>query len=165
MTAIAEALAHTPLWVWPLFAIVLFFGARNLWPRERPLAPLFILPAILLAFTLYNLTASSADLTLVILAFAVSFAIGIGVGWNLVPTDVVALKGQGRVRVPGSVAPLLVVIAVIVLRYVMGYTYGRWPELRANSALAVEFSATGALLAGIVWGRILRLAQISRRTI
>lgn len=163
MTEISAAIAHTPLWVWPLFAIVLLLGARNLWPRERPLAPLVILPAILLAFALYNLTASSADPTLVVPAFLVSFAIGIGVGWNLVPKNVVALKGQGRVRVPGSVAPLLVVIAVIVLRYAIGYTYGRWPQLRADPALALEFGATGALLAGIVWGRILCLVRIYRR--
>ena len=170
MTAIAEALAHTPLWVWPLFAIVLFFGARNLWPRERPLAPLFILPAILLAFTLYNLTASSADLTLVILAFARQLrdrhrrSAGI---WCRGRRR--RFKGPGsRARARQRRAAALVVIAVIVLRYVVGYTYGRWPELRANSALAVESSTPRrALLAGVKLsrGRILRLAQISRRTI
>jgi hypothetical protein len=163
MTGIAEAVAHTPLWVWPLFALVLFLGARNLGTRERPLAPLFILPAIVLILALYNLASSGADLTLVIPAFVVSLAIGAAIGWSLVPRDVVALRGQGRVRVPGSAAPLLVAIAVLILRYGIGYTYGRWPALRADPALALEFSATGALLAGIVWGRILRMAWIYRR--
>jgi hypothetical protein len=162
MTAITEAITHTPLWVWPLFAVVLFLGARNLWPRERPLAPMIVLPAVLLVFALYNLTSSRADLTLVIPAFAVSFAIGIGIGWNLVPKHVEVLRDKGSIRVPGSVAPLLVVIAILILRYAIGYIYGRWPELRADPALALEFSATGALLAGIIWGRILRLARIYR---
>lgn len=163
MSEVAAAIAHTPLWVWPLFVVVLLLGARNLWTRERPLTPMFILPAVLLIFALYNLTASNADLTLVIPAFIVSLGIGVGVGWNLVPKNVVALHDRGTIRVPGSVAPLLVVIAVLILRYVIGYTYARWPELRADPALALEFSATGALLAGIVWGRILKLAQIYRR--
>ncbi len=48
MTEIAEAIAHTPIWVWPLFVVVLFLGARNLWPRERPLSQMFILPAMML---------------------------------------------------------------------------------------------------------------------
>jgi hypothetical protein len=163
MTEVAQAIVHTPIWVWPVFVVVLLLGARNLWPRERPLVQMFILPAVLLILAAVNLTASRANLTLVIPAFVVSFAIGIGVGWNLVPRNVVARRDRGTVRVPGSAAPLLVVIAVLILRYVIGYIYGRWPELQADPALALEFSATGALLAGIVWGRILRLAQIYRR--
>lgn len=163
MTEIAEAIARTPIWVWPLFVVVLFLGARNLWTRERPLSQMFILPAMMLIVAVYNLTASSADLTLVIAAFVVSFGIGVGVGWNLVPKKVVALRDRGAVRIPGSVAPLLVVIALLMLRYGIGYTYGRWPAMRADPALALEFSATGALLAGILWGRILCLAQIYRR--
>lgn len=162
MTAITQAIAHTPIFVWPLIAVVLFLGARNLWPRERPLSQMFILPAVLLVFAIYNLAASRADLTLPIAAFAVSFAIGIGVGWNLVPKNVVTVPERGAVRVPGSAAPLLVVIAIVILRYAIGYTYGRWPELRSDAALALEFSATGALLAGIVWGRILHFARIYR---
>jgi hypothetical protein len=160
---ITEAIEHTPVWVFPLFALVLWLGARHLRTRERKLAPLFILPAIVLIMAAVNLAMSSADLTLVIPAFAASLVIGAGIGWNLVPRGVRPLPGQGRVEVPGSVAPLLVVIAIVILRYAIGYMYGRWPELRADPALALEFSATGALLAGIVWGRILRLAWIYRR--
>ena len=96
-------------------------------------------------------------------AFVVSLAIGVGIGWNLIPRGAAAIAGRGRIRVPGSVVPLLIVIAAIVLRYAIGYLYGRWPELRADPALALEFSATGALLAGIVWGRILRLGWIYRK--
>ena len=162
MTAIADAVAHTPIFVWPLIAVVLFLGARNLWTRERPLSQMFILPAVLVVFAIYNLAASRADPILPIGAFVVSFAIGIGVGWNLVPKKIVVLNERGALRVPGSVAPLLVVIAIVILRYAIGYTYGRWPEMRGDAALALEFSATGALLAGIVWGRILHFTQIYR---
>ncbi len=125
---------------------------------------MFVLPAIVLALGLFNIATSSANLTLVIPAFVVSLAIGVAIGWNLVPSDVVPLPEQGRVVVPGSVAPLLIVIAVIALRYAIGYIYGRWPELRSDPALALEFGATGALLAGIVWGRMLRFVQIYRRS-
>jgi len=163
MTAIVEAIAHTPPWVWPLFLLMLWLGARNLATRERPLAPMFVLPAIVLILGLVTLATSSADLTLVIPAFVVSLAIGAAIGWNLVPGNVVPVRERGRVVVPGSVAPLLVVIAVLILRYAMGYIYGRWPELRRDPALTLEFGATGALLAGIVWGRMLRFVQIYRR--
>jgi len=163
MTGIGEAIAHTPLWVWPLFAAMLWLGARNLATRERPLAPMFLLPAIGLIIAVVTVAASGADLTLVIPAFLVSLALGAAIGWNLVPGDVVPRRDEGRVVVPGSVAPLFIVIAFLVLRYAMGYVYGRWPELRSDRALTLEFGATGALLAGILWGRTLRFLKIYRR--
>ena len=63
---------------------------------------MFILPAVLLVFAIYNLAASRADLSLLIAAFAATFAIGIGVVWNLVPKNVVTVPERGAVRVPGS---------------------------------------------------------------
>ena len=54
-------------------------------------------------------------------------------------------------------------VAVVVLRYAIGYTYHNWPELRADPALALQFNAIGALLVGIVWGRIVRIGSIYRR--
>ena len=163
MNEIMAAIEHTPLWVWPVLALVLVLGARNLWARERSIASMFVLPVVMLAIAAANLASSVADLTLVIPAFIFSFAVGCGIGWNLVPRRTTADRARGTVRVPGSVSPLLVVVAIVVLRYGIGYTYGRWPELRADPALALEFGATGALLAGIAWGRILRLGQIYRR--
>jgi hypothetical protein len=162
MTAMTEAVTHTPIWVWPLILVVLWLGARNLKTRERSLASLYILPLVLLVLAVVNLASSRADLTLAIPAFIVGLLIGGAIGWNLVPRGATAIRGAGRVEVPGSVAPLLIVIAAFVLRYAIGYTYGRWPELRADPALAIEFGATGALLAGIIWGRILRLGWIYR---
>jgi prepilin signal peptidase PulO-like enzyme (type II secretory pathway) len=160
---ISEAIKHTPVWVFPLIVLVLWLGARNLQNRERPIAALYVLPLILLILAVVNLASSRANLILVIPAFVASLAIGAAIGWNLVPRNTTAIQGQGRIRVPGSVVPLLMVIAAIILRYAIGYIYGRWPELRTDPTLALEFSATSALLAGVVWGRILRLGWIYRR--
>jgi hypothetical protein len=110
-------IAPTPLWVWPLFAVMLWLDARNVSTRKRPLAPMFILPAIVLAIAMVNIATGSADLTLVLPAFVVSLAIGVAIGRNLVPKDVVPAREPGRVVVPGSRAPLLIVIAVLMLRY------------------------------------------------
>jgi uncharacterized membrane protein len=164
MTEITTAIAHTPIWVWPLFVLILYLGARNLKERERTPISLIVLPLVMLGFALVNLVMNSADKTLAIPAFIFSFIIGNAIGWNLVPKSLAADRERGTVRVPGSVAPLLVVVAIVLLRYAIGYTYGRWPEMRTDPALALEFSATGALLAGIVWGRIVRIAAIYRRS-
>jgi hypothetical protein len=162
MTEVLQAIANTPLWFYAAAAVVLWLGARNLSARESRFSTLFIYPVIVLVLEITNLARSAAP-AVAIPAFIISFALGGAIGWNLAPRRVVAGRANGTVYVPGSVAPLLVAVAVVVLRYGIGYTYSNWPELRANPGLALDFSAVGALLVGIVWGRIVCIASVYRR--
>jgi hypothetical protein len=57
----------------------------------------------------------------------------------------------------------LVAVAVVVLRYAIGYTFHNWPDLRTDPALALQFSVIGAVLVGVVWGRIVRIVSLYRR--
>jgi hypothetical protein len=162
MTEIFQAAANTPLWFYAAAAVVLWLGARNLLARESRLGTLLVHPVIVFGLEIVNLVRGAAS-TAAIPAFAVSLAIGGVIGWNLAPTRIAAGRANGTVHVPASVAPLLVAVAVVVLRYAIGYTYHNWPELRADPALALQFNAIGALLVGIVWGRIVRIGSIYRR--
>jgi hypothetical protein len=163
MTLILQAVANTPLWVYPAAAAILWLGARNLTARESRLGILFVHPVIVLGLEIMNLVGSAAAMTVVIPAFVASLMAGGAIGWNLAPTDIVADRARGTVRVPGSVAPLLVAIAVVIQRYVMGYAYSRWPEFQAEPVVAIQFSTIGAVLVGIVWGRIIGIVAVYRR--
>jgi hypothetical protein len=162
MTEILQAVANTPLWFYAAAGVVLWLGARNLSARESGLGTLFVHPVIVLVLEIANLARGAAP-AVAIPAFVISFALGGAIGWNLAPSRVAAGRVSGTLHVPGSVAPLLVAVAVVVLRYAIGYTYYSWPELRADPALALQFSAIGALLVGIVWGRIVCIASVYRR--
>ena len=162
MTEILHAAANTPLWFYAAAAVVLWLGARNLSAQESRLGTLFVHPVIVLVLEIANLAGGAAP-AVAIPAFVMSFAVGGAIGWKLAPRHVAAERASGTVHVPGSVAPLLVAIAVVVLRYSIGYTYNTWPELRTDPALALDFGATGALLVGVVWGRIVCIASLYRR--
>ncbi|MGB7102886.1 MAG: hypothetical protein WBD95_29530 [Xanthobacteraceae bacterium] len=162
MAEILDAIANTPLWFYAAAAVVLWLGARNLSVRESRLGTLFVHPVIVLVLEIANLAGSAAP-AVAIPAFMISFAVGGAIGWKLAPHYVVAGRASSTVHVRGSVAPLLVAIAVVVLRYSIGYTYNTWPELRTDPALALQFSAIGALLVGVVWGRIVCIVSVYRR--
>ncbi|MGH6989017.1 MAG: hypothetical protein ACREFD_02970 [Stellaceae bacterium] len=152
-----------PAWLWPACAVALVLGARELWRGPRPIALFYLLPAILSAAALGDLVATRAGLILVVPAFIFSLLIGIGIGWNLVSATTRPIRTPGNIEVPTSVSPLLAAIATVILHIAIFYIYGRWPALRANPAIALEFSATAALLAGILWGRVFRLGRLARR--
>jgi hypothetical protein len=58
-----------------------------------------------------------------------------------------------------NLVPLIVCVAIIVLRYAFGYLYGRYPELLADRNYALALIAGGTLLGGIMFGRCARLGQ------
>jgi hypothetical protein len=162
MTEIFQAAANTPLWFYAAAAAVLWLGTRNLVARESRLGTLFVHPVIVLVLEIANVARGAAP-AVAIPAFALSLVVGGAIGWHLAPNRVAAGRMSATVHVPGSVAPLLVAVAVVVLRYAIGYTYSSWPELRADPALALQFSAIGALLVGVVWGRIVCIVSVYRR--
>ncbi len=162
MREIVAAAVSTPLWFYVAAAVVLWLGARNLSARESSLAVLFIHPVLVFALEIANFLRGPASAA-AIPAFVASFAVGGAIGWTLTPNGVAAGRACGSIHVPGSVAPLVVAVAVVVLRYAIGYTFYNWPELRADPAIALEFSAFGALLVGIVWGRIVGIVAVHRR--
>src|ERR1700679_3611142 len=136
MSEILDAAVNTPLWFYAAAAVVLWLGARNLSARETPLGTLFVYPVFVLVLEIANLARGAAPAA-AIPAFVISFAVGGAVGWTLAPSRVAAGRASDTVYVQGSVAPLLVAVAVVVLRYIIGYTYTSWPELRFDPALAL----------------------------
>lgn len=157
MGIVLTIIAHTPIWVFPLIAAVLWLGIVNL--RERILPPplLLVLPAVMLLLSIGNATATSAEPRLALASWLAAVSIGAIVGWAVTVQPPAIKPGSRKIIVPGSVVPLLVCIGLIVLRYTFGYLYGRYPELRADGDLALLLIAGGALLGGVALGRFGRL--------
>jgi hypothetical protein len=153
---ITNILARTPLWVFPLIAAVIWLGSRSLRERAVPLRLLFVLPAVLVVMSIGNSFETAAPALPALMGWAVSLLVGGAIGWSTSRAPRSIDLAAGRIAVPGSVVPLLVCIAIVVWRYVFGYLYGRYPELRADGDYALALIAGSALLGGIMAGRMCR---------
>lgn len=152
-TLIGIMIARTPLWVWPLIATVLGFGIWNLWTREMAARRLVAFPLIMLGLSLSNAIGTAAPATLAAATWLAAAALGVAAGWAMTGQPLAVDPVRRRIRIAGSALPLLVTVAIVVLRYGFGYAYGRHPELRADPMLALELIAAGAFLTGITFGR------------
>ena len=157
MSAIANIVANTPVWVFPLIAAVLWLGSANLRERNVPLRSLFIFPVVMLVLSIGNSIGTSAGPWTALADWLCSASIGSVIGWYLTQTPRAIMLDRRQVVLPGSAIPLIVCIALIVLRYAFGYLYGRYPELRADGNYALVLIAGGALLGGVMLGRYGRL--------
>ena len=150
-------LQHTPAWVFPFVAVVLAFGIYNLRAREIAARRLVAFPLVMLGLSLSNSIATAAPPAFAAAAWIATAALGGVLGWAMTGPPLGFDPLRRRLKVAGSAVPLVVTIAIVVLRYAFGYAYGRYPELRGDSALALELTAAGALLTGVTFGRYGRL--------
>ena len=128
-------LSRTPLWVWPLIATVLGFGVWNLRTREIAVRRLVAFPLIMLGLSLSNAIGTAAPATLAVGMWLAAAVLGAGAGWAMTGPPLALDPVRRRITVAGSALPLLVTVAIVLLRYGFGYTYGRYPELRADPIL------------------------------
>lgn len=164
MSQILVIIQHTPLWVFPLIALVLFLGARSLRNRVYTAPRLVAFPAVLVAMSVSNLFSASVP-PLILAAGAAALAMGATLGWLAAPAPLSVDRETGEIEVPGSVVPLLVVIAIVVLRYTFGYLFARYPELRADPVCLFELTAASALLTGVTVGRFASLGWRRRQAL
>jgi hypothetical protein len=157
MNIILTIITRTPFWVWPLMAGVLWLGSLNLRQRTVPLKLMLVLPAVMLVLSVGNATGTAAAPVLALVSWFVAAVFGAIIGWFVTGRPPAIEPGSGKVVLPGSVVPLAVCVALIVLRFTFGYLYGRYPELRADSHYALALIAGGALLGGVLLGRFGRL--------
>lgn len=157
-------LAHTPIWVFALFAMLLALGLVQMRSREVSLQRASILPLIMvvlsLAGTLSAFGASAEPLAAWAAALAVSsFAVlslpkPHGVSYN---------ANTQRYNLPGSAVPLALMMGIFFTRYAVGATLGMHPELANLPTFTATTSAAYGLFSGVFLGRGLRLWQLARK--
>lgn len=163
MTVIGNILAHTPPWVFPLIAAVIWLGSLSLRDRAVPPRLLVVLPVILLAMSIATSIGTSAPPLAALAGWVAAVALGSLLGWRSAAEPGAIDPGARRIVIPGSPIPLIVCVAIAVWRYLFGYLYGRYPVLLQDGTYALAFIAGGAFLAGVMLGRLCRYGTWSPR--
>lgn len=155
---IVEILRHTPGWVWLLLAALLALGASQLRTRRVPRARLFVLPAVLLGLGMSATATAFRPPAPALAAWALALAAGVMLGRRLPPTAGARWDADRRVLLlPGSVWPLLLIVAVFTLRYSASVALVLHPAWRGAPAVALPLAAASGAIAGALLGRVLAL--------
>jgi hypothetical protein len=157
MITLIVIIKHTPVWVFPLIAGAIWLASLSLRERTRNVRSLFVFPLLMLALSIGNAMRTSAPPLLAVADWIGCAAAGAAIGWSLARKPLRIDPLAGRITLAGSIVPLGITIAIVVLRYSFGYLYGRYPELRADPSYALVLIAGGAFLGGVTLGRYGRL--------
>lgn len=161
MTNLLHILQAAPLWVWALLALLLFLGIRSLRTRAVPVASLIALPLAFFGLSISNLLPLDHLSPVRIGVWILALLIGTVPGWFLVRSERIAIdRDRRRITVPGSVVPLLLMLAAFVGGFYFGYLFARYPELKSDPTTLALASTYRGLMSGYFLGQTLRLFRL-----
>jgi hypothetical protein len=159
-----QILQRTPVWVYGLFFGLLALGYLQSKPREIGQWRLATLPLAFCAFSLAQVWLRFSTQPPALAAWVGGIAIALlvnralkqpaGAGWS---------AANGTFHVPGSWAPLALMMAIFLARYALNVSLAMTPELAQDFGFAAGASfgfglLSGAFLARALWVRSQRPA-------
>ena len=155
-----QILKQTPIWVWAILAALIYLGARQMKARVVKRYSVLIAPV---AFLFVGLMAAGRDpvgfatwaVSLISVA-ALTFFV-----WQ--PTNGARYDASGdRLHMPGSIVPLLLMLAIFLLNYVINVMLAINPAYRSELVWQVVPALILGALSGKFIGRAATLFTMNR---
>jgi len=165
--AIVPVLRQTPVWVWGLLAAFLTLGITQLRDRTASLVRVSLMPVAMTVFSIsgtYTALGASPHLATAIAA------------WLIAAVLAFALVARGQANavydpvrrlfhLPGSAAPLLLIVGIFLVKYVVGVDLAMAPQLVQDAPYVLSVAALYGAFTGAFVGRAARLWRLPLRSV
>lgn len=151
---------NAPIWVWPLFVVLVVVGLRAMRTREThsayfALYPLFVVTAAGMIDSL-----AIAPLNWIVFCIALLVSVALSFRWQ----DGLILRKSGRrMRLAGERVTLLVLMTIFLSNFVRGVLESMAPGALETPAFVALFAALIGASAGTFLGGALRVFTLGNR--
>src|SRR5690606_4221 len=153
-------LSNTPTWVFALFVALLVLGLVQTRTRTVRKIPALLLPAGMIALSLAGIHSSFGLRPAPLVSWAAALAIAALVGYAWFRDESVEYDATWqKFVVPGSWAPLAVIMAIFLAKYAYAVMRALDAEVIAAPVFIVALSAVYGLLSGYFGARALNLIK------
>lgn len=166
-SAIAEVVRHTPPWVAGLLAALVALGLSAVRDRNVHIGSLVLMPLAMLGLALWGVQSAFggtgqlvALLALWLLGYGAVAAIGLRLA---APAGTRYDPASRRFRLPGSWAPMVLILAVFLMKYVIGVQLAMEPALATQAGFALVVTGLYGVLSGVFTARTLRVLRLAYR--
>ena len=155
MTAIWQALTHTPWWVYVLFFYLLKVGVDATKSNTVSLKKLFVLPSAFFLISLNTLINSVQPTVANFSIYTLALGVGVSGGWILVKNMALQFdKNKELIRLSGSWATLLLILTIFTAKYYFGYSLAIDPSLSEDTLFELSMLAVSGVCTGMLIGRL-----------
>lgn len=162
-----QIVSHTPVFVWGLLALLIAVGTSQARQRRLGAARAKVLPVAMMALSLWgtvSLFASGSHAALVLASWLAAAALAFAPIARLAPPAGTRFEaGSNSFTLPGSWAPMLLILGVFSLRYATNVALAIQPALSSDAQFAMAVAALSGLFTGAFGGRAARLWPLARR--
>ena len=153
-----------PVWVFVLLVALIALGVAQSLPRSVALRRTAVLPVVLLGVSMAGVVSTFGAVPAALAAWAAGVAASVVALHGRVDVKAVHYDpAQRRFELPGSWAPLALILGVFAVKFAVGMTLGRQPALASSLPLAVAASAAYGSFSGAFLGRAMALWAVARR--
>ena len=159
-----QILAHTPTWVFAVFALLLWLGGRQLRANRIGLPRSAVMPVAMTGLSLYGVLSVFSHQPVAALAWgAAALVAGFVVAQRTAPAGTRYDAATRSFHLPGSAVPLALMMGIFFTKYAVGVQVALHPALANDAAFALGVSALYGAFSGMFAGRALRLWALARR--
>ena len=162
-----QIITKIPLFVWPLFAILLLGGLRARKTSAVPIAVLLLIPSIFFGWSLFSFFGKYATNPLAILFWHLCLGVGFSIGFlHMQSLKLQFDRQKKKVEMPGSWIPLILSMSIFTSKFSIGMMSSMMPHLN-GSLLFIGLELVATIILGIFGGRgvnCLIIYKASRRS-
>lgn len=161
---LTQIVTHTPIWVLPLLLALVWLGLSQTRTRSVSLTRITILPLVMTGLSLQGSIAASAGNFTVLLAWL----LGAGLSAGLVlrrplPAQTRYDDWTQRFTLPGSWAPLFLILGIFVTKFTLGAALAMQPGLAGQAPFSLGVATLYGAFSGIFLARAGRLWRLAQR--
>jgi hypothetical protein len=162
MSAPAAVIAHTPLWVYGIFALLVQRGIAAARPNAVAPRRLFTLPLVLTVSGAVVLARAGTLLPVALAAALAGLAVGGALGWRLFAGIPGYRWDGGQLHRPGTWLMLGVSLVAFAMKFGLATAAGWHPELAAGVHGALLTGAVAGIASGLLWGATITQLLLGR---
>ncbi|MGO2232953.1 hypothetical protein B6N13_07005 [Marinomonas sp. UCMA 3892] len=156
---------HTPVWVWLLLILLIYLGVTQSRDRQVSKNKAFILPIVMIVFSLHGVISSFGGSFDSLLFWGISFVATLLIGVLIFPPQQARFDESIQCFfIQGSWRPLFLILGIFTIKYTVGVMEGMQSPFLTLSFVVGGLSLLYGLCSGIFAARGLGLWRLSRTT-
>ncbi len=147
---VVTIVVHTPIWVWPLYALLLFLGFQRARDSSVALWRVLILPLVVTALAILSVIGAGLA---ALPATLLGLVLGSTAGWQLERDGATRRLPDGRIWVRGEWWSFAAIVLVLIFRYATSVAQALDPALNADPTWHLGTLFISTALSGLFLGR------------
>lgn len=160
---ITQIITHTPLWVFGLFVLLIFFGLQQTRSRNVNAVLAYFLPVGMMGLSLAGINSSFGMAPVPVAMWAGGLLIVTGIRFTYFRDERVLYNRTSRsFFIPGSWIPLCVIVAIFITKYAFAIMRAFNAELVSTHAFIAALSLAYGCFSGYFSSRAANLAYAAK---